>query len=329
MIVSSSEAGPPAAPTRRDDRSPIARHRLGAQSVAAAADFQAVGRKSATQGPLRLPAKSGTWARHEGCLTASRRTDGLCRPKRGPRSDGREVRAAWAGGDRPPPDRPRAPRRGSSHLPGGDRQAAPSLRRARVSGLPRLRRSLWQASPCLVCAGCGHESILAFSCKTRLLCPTCAARHMVDGAAHFLDRVLPDFPCRQIVVRLPFEVRGLLAFRPPVACAAVRLIDDTVMAWQRRRVGGRVGGVSVLQRAGGSLNIHPHLHRLVADGAWHEQADGGLRFEATPTPHAGRGSSQSPPRQSATSGTPGSSSPSRPRRVRAAHLPRPEPPPPC
>ena len=138
----------------------------------------------------------------------------------------------------------------------------------------------------LVCAGCGHEAILAFSCKTRLLCPSCAARHMGDGAAHFLDRVLPDVPYRQIVVSLPFEVRGLLAFRPPVVSAAVRLIDDTVMAWQRRRSGGpaRVGGVSVLQRAGGSLNVHPHVHMLVADGAWRARADGTLRFEATPAP---------------------------------------------
>jgi hypothetical protein len=93
----------------------------------------------------------------------------------------------------------------------------------------------------LVCAGCRRESILAFSCKTRLLCPSCAARHMGDGVAHYLDRVLPDVPYRQVVVSLPLEVRGLLAFRPPVASAAVRLIDDTVMAWQRRRAGGRAG----------------------------------------------------------------------------------------
>ena len=136
----------------------------------------------------------------------------------------------------------------------------------------------------LVCAGCKHESILAFSCKTRLLCPSCAARHMGDGAAHFLDQVLPDVPYRQVMISPPFEVRGLLAFRPPVASATVRLIDDTVMAWQRRRAGGRVGGVSVLQRAGGSLNVHPHVHMLLADGAWHQEASGALRFEATPAP---------------------------------------------
>jgi hypothetical protein len=85
---------------------------------------------------------------------------------------------------------------------------------------------------------------------------------MGDGAAHFLDHVLPDVPYRQVVISLPFEVRGLLAFRPPVLRAAVRLIDDTVMAWQRQRSCGRVGGVAVLQRAGGSLNMNDRSNYL-------------------------------------------------------------------
>ncbi len=123
---------------------------------------------------------------------------------------------------------------------------------------------------------------------------------MGDGAAHFLDHVLPDVAYRQIVVSLPFEVRGLLAFRPPVLNAAVRLVNDTIMEWQRKRArdavgtdlagtGGdgpapRVGGVCVLQRAGGSLNVNPHIHLLVADGAWHPQPDGALEFRPTPPP---------------------------------------------
>jgi hypothetical protein len=85
---------------------------------------------------------------------------------------------------------------------------------------------------------------------------------MGDGAAHFLDRVLPDVPYRQIAASLPFDVRGLLVFRPPVLNAAVRLIDDTVMAWQRRRTCGRVGGIAVLQRAGGSLNMNDRSNYL-------------------------------------------------------------------
>src|SRR5208282_2096828 len=31
-------------------------------------------------------------------------------------------------------------------------------------------------------------------------------------------------------------------------------------------------------------NVHPHVHMLVADGAWHEQANGMLRFEGTLPP---------------------------------------------
>ncbi|MBI3046842.1 MAG: transposase zinc-binding domain-containing protein [Acidobacteria bacterium] len=122
--------------------------------------------------------------------------------------------------------------------------------------LPCLRNRLGR----LVCRGCGHEAILAFSCKTRLLCPSCAARQMSDAEAHLLDDVLPrGVPYRHLVVSLPFEIRGLLAFHPPVLNAAIRLINDSVLSWQKKRshLGRRAlaGGISVLQRAGGSLNV--------------------------------------------------------------------------
>ena len=114
----------------------------------------------------------------------------------------------------------------------------------------------------LACQRCGHEAILAFICKTRLLCPSCAGRQMDDGTAHLVDEVLPgDIPYRHIVVSLPFEIRGLLAFRPEVLNAAIRLINDSVLCWQKKRSslgpGAKVGGLSVLQRAGSSLNVNP------------------------------------------------------------------------
>ena len=34
------------------------------------------------------------------------------------------------------------------------------------------------------CGTCGHDCLLAFSCKTRGLCPSCATRRMVETAAH-------------------------------------------------------------------------------------------------------------------------------------------------
>ena len=51
------------------------------------------------------------------------------------------------------------------------------------------------------CDHCGHELVVAFSCKARGICPSCAGRRMANVAAHLVDRVLPDVPVRQYVLR--------------------------------------------------------------------------------------------------------------------------------
>ena len=85
----------------------------------------------------------------------------------------------------------------------------------------------------LVCQRCGHQVILAFSCKTRHLCPSCTGRHMEDGTAHLLDDVLPGaLPYRQVVVSLPFEVRGLR--RPSLARAKRPVLPGRTRCGRRR-----------------------------------------------------------------------------------------------
>jgi hypothetical protein len=40
-------------------------------------------------------------------------------------------------------------------------------------------------------SACGHDFLIAFSCKSRDICTSCAARRMVETAAHLTDQVLP------------------------------------------------------------------------------------------------------------------------------------------
>ena len=47
------------------------------------------------------------------------------------------------------------------------------------------------------CDICGHDRVVAFSCKGRSVCSSCCGRRMADTAAHLVDRVLPDVPIRQ------------------------------------------------------------------------------------------------------------------------------------
>ena len=42
----------------------------------------------------------------------------------------------------------------------------------------------------LRCADCGHDKLVAFSCKRRGFCPSCGARRMAQSAAHLVDNVI-------------------------------------------------------------------------------------------------------------------------------------------
>ena len=53
------------------------------------------------------------------------------------------------------------------------------------------------------CPACEFDSVVAFSCKQRGVCPSCAARRMSDTAAQLVDRVFPRVPVRQWVLSLP------------------------------------------------------------------------------------------------------------------------------
>jgi Transposase zinc-binding domain len=53
------------------------------------------------------------------------------------------------------------------------------------------------------CAACGHDFLVAFSCKARGVCPSCNTRRMVETAAHLSDHVLPPLPVRHWVLSVP------------------------------------------------------------------------------------------------------------------------------
>lgn len=46
----------------------------------------------------------------------------------------------------------------------------------------------------LRCSECGHDKLLALSCKRRGFCPSCAARRMSQTAVYLVDHVIPHVP---------------------------------------------------------------------------------------------------------------------------------------
>jgi hypothetical protein len=139
------------------------------------------------------------------------------------------------------------------------------------------------------CDACGHDLLIAFSCHGRSICPSCCGRRMANGAAHLVDRVLPDVPVRQYVLSLPYELRRLAAFKAEVLTALARTFVEATFASYRARAkrdginGAECGSVLCVQRFG-SLNLNVHFHVLVLDGVFAHDPAERVVFHPAPAP---------------------------------------------
>lgn len=142
----------------------------------------------------------------------------------------------------------------------------------------------------LHCDGCKKSQVLAFSCKGRGLCPSCAARFMCDTAAHVVDRVIRPIPVRQYVLTFPYALRAWAASDPRLMTALVGVFVRAVSCWLRKEArrdgieGGEPGAITFIQRFGDGMKLTPHLHVLFSDGVFYEAEDGRVRFHPTRPP---------------------------------------------
>ena len=121
----------------------------------------------------------------------------------------------------------------------------------------------------LGCDTCQHELLLAFSCKRRGFCPSCAGRRMAQMAAHLVERVLPWVPTRQWVVSVPIPLRYWMAASQDLTAKVHTIIRTTIgqhymhqaVTQGHERAHIHPGSVTFLQRFGSALN----LNELVVD----------------------------------------------------------------
>jgi hypothetical protein len=115
------------------------------------------------------------------------------------------------------------------------------------------------------CDHCGHDLLVAFSCKARSICPSCAGRRMANTAANLVDRVLPAVPIRRWVLTLPWDLRALAAFKSDVLSALVRIFAETLFTRYQKWATSRnastpwCGAITHVQRFGSSLNLTCHI----------------------------------------------------------------------
>jgi len=147
----------------------------------------------------------------------------------------------------------------------------------------------------LHCDECGHDRLVAFSCKRRGFCPACGGRRMADTAAHLVDRVLPEVPIRQWVLTLPYPLRYRCAYDARLASEVLRAFIRALFAELRRRArrqwgvrAEQCGAVTFIQRFGSALNSNLHFHTLALDGVYAYAVGQGqpARFLPLPPPEA-------------------------------------------
>jgi hypothetical protein len=128
----------------------------------------------------------------------------------------------------------------------------------------------------LRCEDCHHEKLIAFSCRHRGFCPSCCGKRQALTTAFVMDEVLPLVPIRQYVLSFPFAVRFVLATRPKVMTAVLKIVNHHIHKLLVTKISTsnqnelESGQVSFIQRWGSALNLNCHFHILVPEGLWHK-----------------------------------------------------------
>jgi hypothetical protein len=141
------------------------------------------------------------------------------------------------------------------------------------------------------CDACGYDRLVAFSCKGRGFCPSCAGRRMAGTAAHLVECVLPEVPVRQWVLTLPYPLRYRCAWDARLTSGVLRAFLRALFADLRRRArrhhdvpSGHCGSVTFIQRFSSAVNLTPHFYSLVLDGVYAGPANNPGRFIPLPPP---------------------------------------------
>jgi len=121
----------------------------------------------------------------------------------------------------------------------------------------------------LQCPDCGHEKLLAFTCKSRHFCPSCHQRRVRALGDWIAHDVCFEVPHRQFVFTMPRPLRGIFRKRRKLLDHLFRVSIECLRDWMRTRLDlpdGQLGAVAAVQTFGDYLNFHPHLHVLAATG---------------------------------------------------------------
>jgi hypothetical protein len=128
------------------------------------------------------------------------------------------------------------------------------------------------------CPGCDYQTISYNSCRNRH-CMKCQAQARERWLAARQREVL-DVPYFHVVFTLPHELSTLcrqnagLLYDLLFSASAATMLE---VAANPKRLGARIGFISILHTWGQNLLLHPHIHCVVPGGGFSPDYDGWLR----------------------------------------------------
>ena len=117
------------------------------------------------------------------------------------------------------------------------------------------------------CESCRSEFLVAFSCRVRVLCPTCHAKRLEIWSDWLHHELLYAVPHRQYVFTLPKRLRPFFLHERRLLGVLCRTAYRTLREILRATLGEPdvvPGVVASIQTFGSRVNWHPHLHLLVS-----------------------------------------------------------------
>ena len=121
------------------------------------------------------------------------------------------------------------------------------------------------------CHSCGHENLLAFSCKRRHFCPSCHAKRCVEFGEFLCANILKKVPHRHFVFSMPKILRKYFLFNRDLLKDLSRISWEIVKDYYTNtcmKEDASPAAVAVTQTFGDFLSFNPHIHILAADGCF-------------------------------------------------------------
>jgi len=122
------------------------------------------------------------------------------------------------------------------------------------------------------CKDCGHEYLLAFSCKRRHFCPSCHQKRVVEFGEWLCMDVLKKVPHRHFIFSLPKILRRYFLYDRKLLAGLSRCAWDALKVFMQNAVPEKEplpGAVIAIQTFGDFLGFNPHCHILVTDGCFY------------------------------------------------------------